>query len=494
MIYISNLDHSALGNRLTILISDLYLCEEFYKADEFQIYWENIKTSFNKLFTNNFKIHNSYESFKNLSEKYIFHHRKDKINEYTKGLNGFVYLNKEKELLKNVYSYYYKFDHTLSYTYERTPKIFIDRFIKQIKKLKINKNLLKKVDQISDEWKNKNTVGVHIRLGDFNKYEDRKIDIKEFYNKMDELLKKDKSLSFYISTDENRIIPELQKKYGKDKIYFHDHQYDKNRSDYETSFIGILLLAKCKTLILTNYSTYSQLAWYFGMCKAKVHIIQNPKQIRSYNLYSLNNNFYDEIVSLGSHCKTSQVLKQYEIKGYTYIFDWLWSSISFITKFFKDKEFEYCDVSKLNFVWNDKTTFTYIFNNGCKGEENNRICTAVSVHDATNFTKDNIEKEIPNINERYNRRYNRLIELLNSEKSVLFVRFVKPLTQGAIENSQETVEDYIELHNIIKNNYNINFKIIIIDQEKIIDQNKIKGFDNIIYTRGFSFLKNIIKY
>jgi hypothetical protein len=193
------------------------------------------------------------------------------------------------------------------------------------------------------------------------------------------------------------------------------------------------------------------------MCKAKVHIIQNSKQIRPYNLYSLNNHFYDEVVSLGSHYKISQVLKQYGIKGYTYIFDWLWSSISFITKFFKDKDFEYCDVSKLNFVWNDKTTFTYIFNNGCKGEENNRICTAVSVHDAINFTKDNIEKEIPNINERYKRRYNRLIELLNSKKSVLFVRLVKPLTQGAIENSRETVEDYIELHDIIRNNYNINF-------------------------------------
>jgi hypothetical protein len=220
MKYISNLDHCALGNRLTILISDLYLCEEFYKADEFEIYWENIKTPFNKLFTNEFNIHNSYESFKNLSEKYIFHHRKEKINEYTKGLNGFVYFKKEKELLKNTYSYYYKFDHTLSYTYERTPKIFIDRFTKQIKKLKINKNILKKIDQISNEWKDKNTVGIHIRLGDFNKYEDRIVDIKKFYNKMDELLKKDKSLSFYISTDENRIIPDLEKNMVKIKFIF----------------------------------------------------------------------------------------------------------------------------------------------------------------------------------------------------------------------------------------------------------------------------------
>jgi hypothetical protein len=38
------------------------------------------------------------------------------------------------------------------------------------------------------------------------------------------------------------------------------------------------------------------------------------------------------------------------------------------------------------------------------------------------------------------------------------------------------------------------FKIIIIDQDKSIDEDKLKGFDNIIYSKGFGFLRNIIKY
>ena len=209
----------------------------------------------------------------------------------------------------------------------------------------------------------------------------------------------------------------------------------------------------------------------------------------SKKIYKFNNNNFDEIISLGSNCKISERLKRYNLKKYTYLFDWMWSSISFIIKFFEKKEFEYCDVSKLNFIWERKSRHTYISNNECK-EQKEKICTALSVHDATDFTKDTINEEIPNINERYQRRYNRLLELLNSNKSVLFVRLVKPLSQGAIEKSKETADDYIDLHNIIKNNYNINFFILIIDEDKIIDQTQLKNY-NFIYSQNCAILKKI---
>lgn len=271
MRYISNLDYAALGNRLTVLINDMFLAEEYYNCNKFEIYWKKLKHSFHDLFENNYKEYNKEYLIGNNNR--LFFKRGHKFKDYTKDLNGFVHLNSDN--LNNVYSYHYKFDHTLCYSYDRTPIELRKRYLKQIHKLIIKKKIVDEVNKISSLWKG-NIVGVHIRLGDFKKYPDRVVKLEQFFRIMDDM----KEYNFFISTDEVSCIKLLIDRYGTDRIFYHDHPYDEKRDDYITAFIGILLLAKCKNLILTNYSTYSQLAWYFGNCEAKCNIVCNLKQLR----------------------------------------------------------------------------------------------------------------------------------------------------------------------------------------------------------------------
>lgn len=274
MRYISNLDYIALGNRLTVLISDMFLSEEYYKCDKFEIYWGKIKHNFNDLFENEFTVYNSQNDIGEISDKNtIFLNRKYRCKNFKKELNGFIHLKNDN--LHDVYSYHYKFDHTLCYTYDRTPVELKERYLKQIKKLIIKKNIINQVQKICSTWKG-DIVGVHIRLGDFKKYPDRVVKIEQFFMKMDKM----KDNTFFISTDETSCIKKFIERYGSDRIFYRDHPYDERKNDYISAFIDILLLAKCKRLILTNYSTYSQLAWYFGGCTEKFDIICNPKQIK----------------------------------------------------------------------------------------------------------------------------------------------------------------------------------------------------------------------
>lgn len=271
MRYVSNLDHAALGNRLTVLINDMFLAEEYYHSEKFEVYWKKLRHSFHDLFENNYKEYDRADLIGDSDR--LFFRRGYRCKDYKKELNGFVHLSSDN--LSGVYSYHYKFDHTLCYTYDRTPVQLKERYLKQIRKLVVRKEIVNEVKRVSSLWRG-DIVGVHIRLGDFKKHPDRVVRLEQFFRVMDMM----KECNFFISTDEVSCIGELIKRYGRERIFYHDHPYDEKRDDYITAFIGILLLAKCKKLILTNYSTYSQLAWYFGECKATCNIVCNLKQLR----------------------------------------------------------------------------------------------------------------------------------------------------------------------------------------------------------------------
>ena len=153
----------------------------------------------------------------------------------------------------------------------------IDIYLKYIGKLEISEEVLKKVESVSRNFNDK-TIGVHIRLGDFNKYVERKVEIDRFIARMIKLIREDVGHNFYISCDDPEMIKRLVSLFGEDIIHYFKHGYDKNHSDYITAFVCILLLGKCRRLICTNMSTFSQLGWYFGGAKASVEVISNKYQ------------------------------------------------------------------------------------------------------------------------------------------------------------------------------------------------------------------------
>ena len=118
--------------------------------------------------------------------------------------------------------------------------------------------------------------------------------------------------------------------------------------------------------------------------------------------------------------------------GETYPFDWIWSNIDFVINTFEKDYFEFTECEKLNSVWSPNSKHTYIFNNNCKGE-NERICSAVSLHDADSLSQTQYISNIPLINEKYTRRFKRLYDTLNQDEDIILIRKVLDKGQGAVK-------------------------------------------------------------
>lgn len=277
MIFISSLNYAGLCNRLNTFISDLMLYDEVYISYDKRFWWPVINDNFSDILI----------SPKDAIIEKTIDKTKFKIDskvcdkpDYIRNPNGFVILKSELDKLKNVKSYYSKFDGTLCYTYDRTPQYFIDKYKQYISKIEPTKEI---TDIVTKYWDsvglNENVVGVHIRQGDFEKHKERRVDINRFISKMKEIKSKNDKTVFYISTDNQKLIPQFEKIFSKESVLTYIHKQDtKVHSDFKTAFICLLILSKPKHLILTNFSTYSQLAWWLGGCEAKVDIITNEYQ------------------------------------------------------------------------------------------------------------------------------------------------------------------------------------------------------------------------
>jgi hypothetical protein len=178
-----------------------------------------------------------------------------------------------------------------------------------------------------------------------------------------------------------------------------------------------------------------------------------------------------KIISIGCNCDVANFIKEkFNIEYYP--FDWIWSNIDFIINTFEKDYFEFTECEKLNACWNQGSMHTYIFNNNCKGCED-RICSAVSVHDA-DFTPNNeYIKKIPLINEKYNRRFKRLYNVLNENEEVILIRKVLDKRQGAVKKSFDTNEKINYLSEMLSTKFKANITICVVDNEGFIDENAI---------------------
>ena len=150
-----------------------------------------------------------------------------------------------------------------------------NEFLAELRKLKINKNILSIINKISSSFTN-STCGMHIRKGDVldKKNPDSK-EYKEshddnyFTEMMKELIKIDEKSTFYISTDckktfnkfvklyKGRVIENTFKKYYKS-------EYNKEKSGQIDALIDMCCLAKTNKIFGTTWSTFSEVASRYG--------------------------------------------------------------------------------------------------------------------------------------------------------------------------------------------------------------------------------------
>lgn len=196
-----------------------------------------------------------------------------------------------------------------------------------------------------------------------------------------------------------------------------------------------------------------------------------------------------KIISIGCNCDVGFFIKNNFNSEY-YPFDWIWSNIDFVINTFEKDWFEFTECEKLNPVWVPPSEHTYIFNNNCKGSEE-RICSAVSVHDADFQTPAQYISNIPAINEKYKRRFNRLYDVLNSNENVILIRKVLDKGHGAVKKSFDTNEKINYLSELLSKKFKANITICVVDDEGFINTSSLNH--NIKLFRSFTALRFFIK-
>ncbi len=281
-----------LGNRLKCLISILRLSKELDRRPV--LYWPKnvlMGCNFNVLFKKSpFK----KDNLKEINEKELKNILKDDYDFYREWLDN-IYSKKKvlllqcwryillpKEIKKGFAKEYPTLKgNNIDFEFERIPQEIKKTILKEIKKFKPSKEIKKEVEKYTKKYDFKNMIGVHVRRTDFQTSPDGRGKISDnmtFFKRMNEFVKKDNSIKFFLCTDSKETEKEFKKIFGEKIIS--SHKSDWNMSSYQASkdsLVDLLLLSKTKNILGTYLSTFTEIAWWFGNCLPAVEIIGNGK-------------------------------------------------------------------------------------------------------------------------------------------------------------------------------------------------------------------------
>ena len=169
----------------------------------------------------------------------------------------------------------------------------------------------------------------------------------------------------------------------------------------------------------------------------------------------------------GNACAVRQSIINYSTPGETQFFDWLVSSMKSINELLEGKPILFEETYEYPNPLNTTTIKFLNFNH------------LISHHDIVKFT-DNSRNEII---EKYTRRYERLINTIQTEKEIYFIRYCK--------NSNDIEEgEIIKFYENIKNiNSDLLFKFVLIsDCENLIISDNLINSENFIYINLNNFI------
>ena len=187
-----------------------------------------------------------------------------------KDLEGWKYIKNRPKPLQSIDSEYHRIPETL-----KKELIFYFNKLQPVKK--IREIIERESEKIDD-----NTIGLHVRRGDFQnkKYVSRMGSDDKFFSLIEEEIKKNKNVKFFLATDGINTEDIFKRKF-RDRIIIYQkrekgifHTNGKKIPVSRDSVIGsqdalvdIYLLSKCSKIIGTKLSTFTEWAWWFGGCK-----------------------------------------------------------------------------------------------------------------------------------------------------------------------------------------------------------------------------------
>lgn len=260
--YIISSSQGGLSNRIKCLLSCMKISEKYNK--ELLLYWPKdsaCNCNFNDLFEN---------KIKQISKEEI-------INLFKK--------NKKNTLLYKDATFKIFSDKKIYLKFNKIPEESKKEIMDYLSKLKIKKDILKKVEDFSKKF-SKDIIGVHIRGGDFKILKSGMGNVskkQDFIKQMEEEIKKNPKIKFFLSSEDKNIEIEL-KKIFKSKVITYPKKTNsrENEGSVKEAFIEMLLLSKTKKIIGTFGSTFNEMVWFFGNCKPEVKIIIDKESLNTY--------------------------------------------------------------------------------------------------------------------------------------------------------------------------------------------------------------------
>ena len=276
-----NLSGGGLANKIKWWVSSMRI-RDYYNLP-IKYFWVNgihlSNCDFNDLFDNKIERINDKSVFQNES-KYIFNEGWRLYlfeNDIDKNFSK-VYPIKSNDIKKLKIHNIGPFNgECIDFEYNRIPKNIIDIYLKYFKSIIPNKNIQNIVENFISKYIDNDVIGVHIRRTDHMKKNDRNTHTDEkYFVEMNKILEDNPNIKFFICTDCILTQKRFIKKYPN-CIYYkkRDNLNIRNtKTAIQDAFIDILILSKLKYLLVSPKSTFTEVAWWFGECKAFVKTIE----------------------------------------------------------------------------------------------------------------------------------------------------------------------------------------------------------------------------
>jgi hypothetical protein len=166
----------------------------------------------------------------------------------------------------------------LDFEYDKTPMRVRQAYLQHIAALRPINYIRQEVQQFAERF-GEGTVSVSIRSWvEAKERADGLFDLAHVFDRLDN--HEDKN--FFVSCDSEDVLQALVRRYGRRVLNYPKRTGTNDRRSKEGMqdiLIDMLLLAQNPTLIASYMSTYPEVAWWLGGCKATVELIEPPDRV-----------------------------------------------------------------------------------------------------------------------------------------------------------------------------------------------------------------------
>lgn len=181
-------------------------------------------------------------------------------------------------------------DNELDFQYHKLTQEEIDEFLPYFKYIIPSQDIQYMVYAFMNKYKESferaEIIGVHIRKGDYKVSFDGRQYIStedKFIKEIVQLLEINSNYKFLLCTENEETENKFKNTFNEGTIICFPKKFRgrKSSNSIKEAFVDMLLLSKCPIIIGTFLSTFTEVAWWFGECKAQVIIpgIEDKKAV-----------------------------------------------------------------------------------------------------------------------------------------------------------------------------------------------------------------------